>query len=324
MRPERDAELENAVFENESFRGHDLSGLRTTGCTFRECDFTLAQLNGSEHAGSDFANSTFESANLFGASFAECRLVGAVEEPGRDGAQDSLARFDAARAGPLDDPGIALLQRVRRVERDRDGPLRVGDAERSAGTRELPVADEVDLVVVVRRQLWKTDGAERHRPVAGMAVPDLEARLRVGHLGRARELEGDSRRRLGASPLVPEGVAAEEDERQRNRGGEQEHRPLLHDSPALSDGHLQVRPRLELRGQLRRRAGLAKQLVHMLQPLPLRAGRVGAYQLVQGRLPVPRTSPSSADASRARPLRVRVFTVPRGRWRYSATSLCDM
>ena len=35
------------------------------------------------------------------------------------------------------------------------------------------------------------------------------------------------------------------------------------------------------------------------------------------------SSPSSRSARRCRPLRVRVFTVPSGTFRYSATSLCD-
>ena len=38
-----------------------------------------------------------------------------------------------------------------------------------------------------------------------------------------------------------------------------------------------------------------------------------ADQIVQGRLTIHYSSPSSTDASRARPLRVRVFTVPSGR-----------
>ena len=77
MRPEPEAELEGEVFEHEGFRGEDLAGLRTKNCTFHGCDFSNARLNGSEHAGSDFANSVFENANLFGAAFTDCRLLGA-------------------------------------------------------------------------------------------------------------------------------------------------------------------------------------------------------------------------------------------------------
>src|SRR5581483_10112649 len=79
-----------------------------------------------------------------------------------------------------------------------------------------------------------------------------------------------------------------------------------------------------LRGQLRRRASLQEQLVHALEPFPLRAGQLGVDQLVEARLAAHSSSPSSTDASFARPLRVRVFTVPSGRARNSATSLCDM
>ena len=69
--------------------------------------------------------------------------------------------------------------------------------------------------------------------------------------------------------------------------------------------------------------GIEKQIVNVLQPLPFRTGRIGADELVQIRVAVHDSSPSSSDARCARALRVRVFTVPSGRWRYSATSLCD-
>ena len=88
MRPAPDTELEGEVFENESFRGEDLSGLLTRNCVFHACDFGNAKLNGSEHVGSDFANSRFEAANLFGATFEECRLLGcdfAAGSAGRGG-----------------------------------------------------------------------------------------------------------------------------------------------------------------------------------------------------------------------------------------------
>ena len=60
------------------------------------------------------------------------------------------------------------------------------------------------------------------------------------------------------------------------------------------------------------------------QLLALCVRHLRADQFVKVGLAAQISTPSSNDASLARPLRVRVFTVPSGRPRYSATSLCDM
>ena len=79
---------------------------------------------------------------------------------------------------------------------------------------------------------------------------------------------------------------------------------------------------LETGRQLGRRPRDEKRLVRGEQVLALPGGNVGADQVVElgsGH----RVSPSSSVASLARPLRVRVLTVPSGMPRYPATSLWE-
>ena len=127
------------------------------------------------------------------------------------------------------------------------------------------------------------------------------------------------------APVVRDAVTGEEDDEDRQRGGEEEHRPRLRGPPCACERVIpRVGPSSSFGAQLRRRARLEEHVVRALQPLPFGAGRVGADEFVQVPVAVHYSSPSSIDARRARALRVRVFTVPSGRWRYSATSLCDM
>ena len=64
-------------------------------------------------------------------------------------------------------------------------------------------------------------------------------------------------------------------------------------------------------------------VVHGAQAGALRGVDLGADQLVEVRRAIHENSPSNRSARRASALRVRVFTVPSGMCRYSATSLCD-
>jgi hypothetical protein len=80
---------------------------------------------------------------------------------------------------------------------------------------------------------------------------------------------------------------------------------------------------LERGWELGRRTGGDEEVVHAVQALALGRRHVLADELAEVRAAHP-SSPSRRSASRPRPLRVRVFTVPSGTFRKSATSLCDM
>ena len=81
---------------------------------------------------------------------------------------------------------------------------------------------------------------------------------------------------------------------------------------------------LELWRQLGRGAGGHQQVVHAVQPLALDGLEVGLDEILEIGRARHSTSPSRMTASRDSALRVRVFTVPSGMWRYSATSLWDI
>ena len=67
--------------------------------------------------------------------------------------------------------------------------------------------------------------------------------------------------------------------------------------------------------------GREEQVVRRFEPVAL--GIVGVDDLVEGWAALAHRSSSSASASRASPLRVRVLTVPSGIERKVATSLCE-
>ena len=50
--------------------------LTTDHCQFSDCDFTAAGMNASQHNASAFTNGNFTYANLFGAIFRECKMIG--------------------------------------------------------------------------------------------------------------------------------------------------------------------------------------------------------------------------------------------------------
>ena len=79
---------------------------------------------------------------------------------------------------------------------------------------------------------------------------------------------------------------------------------------------------LEARRQLRQRPRRDEQTVHRFEPVALGIVRIDD-RVEGGRSGLAHTSPSSASARRASPLRVRVFTVPNGIERKDATSLCE-
>src|SRR5205823_14730943 len=81
---------------------------------------------------------------------------------------------------------------------------------------------------------------------------------------------------------------------------------------------------LEGRRELGRRAGGDEEVVHAVQALALARRHVLADELAEVGRAAHSSSPSRRSASRPRPLRVRVFTVPSGTFRNSATSLWDM
>src|SRR5262249_36715503 len=106
-------------------------------------------------------------------------------------------------------------------------------------------------------------------------------------------------------------AASAGEERERDRGV----------GPVLHYGSL-----LQREGELGARPGLDGHLMHLLQAGPLVGWDVVTDELGEfwSSLVHPRSSsPSSRSAIRARPLRVLVFTVPRGMPRKSATSLCE-
>src|SRR5262245_54477048 len=86
---------------------------------------------------------------------------------------------------------------------------------------------------------------------------------------------------------------------------------------------LRPRHRLELGRELRRGTGLDQQVVHAAETFPFLSRHVCAEELVEVRCTAHCSSPSSTSASRPRPDRVRVLTVPSGMFRNSATSLWD-
>src|SRR5919199_1259346 len=97
-------------------------------------------------------------------------------------------------------------------------------------------------------------------------------------------------------------------------------------APAALGQEAHGRARLGRRGegrrQLGRRAGRDEEVVDAPEPLALGGGHVLADQVLEVGTRAHRSS-SRRSASRRRPLRVRVFTVPSGTFRYSDTSLWD-
>ena len=131
-------------------------------------------------------------------------------------------------------------------------------------------------------------------------LPDGEfQRLRAG--GRAASVRGD--------------VPAEERQDERDERRREEHDASPDPVRALRERHRERRPGLELRRELRWRACGHQQLVHAPQALALVRAHLGADQRLEFRRPAHASSPSSTSASRARPLRVRVLTVPSGMFR---------
>ena len=121
--------------------------------------------------------------------------------------------------------------------------------------------------------------------------------------------------------MAEEVAAAEGDQRERRRDHRCERPAALREQRELQDlglGGLS-RGRLERRRQVGRRAGLDQQVVRATQPrllLGRQAARVDEVVEVGHSSSSPRTSESRVSAAR-----VRVFTVPSGMPRNSATSL---
>src|ERR671923_50570 len=90
------------------------------------------------------------------------------------------------------------------------------------------------------------------------------------------------------------------------------------------DGRADLRRARERRRELGRRSRGDEEVVGAAQALALAGRHVLADEVVEVGRPGHSSSPSSRFASRPRPLRVRVFTVPSGTFRNSATSLWDM
>ena len=117
-----------------------------------------------------------------------------------------------------------------------------------------------------------------------------------------------------AAPARPvDERGAESERRDRERRGEREQR-----AATPTRAQRAASRRLE---RLGRRAGGDEQVVHALEPRPLARLEVGADELVE--VGPHRSSSSSASASRASALRVRVFTVPSGIPSRSAISLWE-
>jgi hypothetical protein len=224
-----------------------------------------------------------------------------------------------------DDPAVAAVQVVRRVQLHRDSSGRVLHEEDPARREDLAVPREEHLVVAMRRKLREPGGGEIHRPVArGVGVLDVQRREGARSLRGPDEVERVPAREAAGVAVARE-VAAEEghDEDQHGRG---EQRDAALDPPAArsAERHREGRPALHLRRQLRRRPGGDEQIVHVLQPLALLVAEIDVDELVEVRRPRhASSSPSRTPARRDSALRVRVFTVPSGMCRNSATSLCD-
>src|SRR5262249_24078072 len=159
----------------------------------------------------------------------------------------------------------ALLELPRRGERHGHvaGGARVPDPEHPARAADLPAPDEVDLVVVVLRQAGH---GERHGPVVSVAGgPDLEYPLAVRRETRAPEPHGLRKATTMSVPGAPDRVAGEEDESDQESGGEKDHRPRPPPLPLPlrlpGECHREDRSSLEIRADLRRRAGFEKHLV---------------------------------------------------------------
>ena len=182
------------------------------------------------------------------------------------------------------------------------------ECDRSAVSRQPQLVD-----VVARRGRQPVD-LELHGPVAGIVeLVDDEGRGRVhGGLGAGHRDDEVGR-------ACPRAVAHGDAEREGGNG--KSGRDCEKHSPAAT-----ARERSDGRAgrELGRRPNLDEQVVHTTQPLALGRVEIGADEGVEvGRSLAHRNSPSSASASRARALLVRVFTVPSGIPSTSAISLCE-
>src|SRR6266511_464264 len=227
---------------------------------------------------------------------------------------------------PRDDPAVPveMVEIVRRAQPDDGYPA--ADVEDAALRDRLAVPGQVEVVVPALGQLLEASYAQEHRPVAvAVFLAELEAADRVAVELRPVQVYGalrsDGRRRARRRMADQEA----DQRRARERHGAHERSALGWSPPPPRGRKRFLRPGhgLHSRRELRRRPRLDEELVRGAEPLALLRRNLLADELLEVGAAVHLSSPSSRSASRPRPARVRVFTVPSGMLRKSATSLCD-
>lgn len=72
------ADIIGCKFIECSFKNVRMEEVITKSCLFSKCDFTSTYMNASVHRNSAFTNCDFTYANLFTASFIDCKMVGSI------------------------------------------------------------------------------------------------------------------------------------------------------------------------------------------------------------------------------------------------------